>query len=173
MEDGWEDNFYHFSFFTIKKNKMIKTSFLKFITVTVTACAMLVGCEKDDKPVPSKASKLVFNWRITNITTPKIGQPSTDSTLFKACMSDDVIKFTNTGFDFQDGTTKCDSTIFNYAKGTWGYKVAGDSIKLSSTAPVKYTSWKVIILNDSILQVRYTDSANPAKKISKTISFKH
>jgi len=152
---------------------MIKSNILKFIAVTLTAGIILVACKKDENPAPDKASKLLFNWKITNITTPKAGQPETDSTLFKACMTDDVIKFTNTGFDFQDGATKCDSTIFNYAKGNWGYKLASDSIQLSSTSPAKYTSWKVITLNDSILRVRYIDSANPAKKINKTISFKH
>lgn len=152
---------------------MIKTNFLKCITITFTACILLVACDKDDEPVPGKASKLVFNWKITNITTPKVGQPNSDSTLLKACMSDDIVKFTTAAFDFQDGTTKCDSTIFNYAKGTWAYKVASDSIQLFSAAPAKYTSWKVLTLNDSMLLVRYVDSANPAKKILKTISFKH
>lgn len=152
---------------------MTKSNILKFIAVTLTASAMLVACKKDENPIPDKASKLMFSWKITNITTPKLAQPETDSTLYKACMSDDVIKFTNTGFDFQDGATKCDSTIFNYAKGSWGYKIAADSIQLASTSPAKYTSWKVITLNDSILQVRYTDSVNPLKKINKTISFKH
>lgn len=152
---------------------MIKNNIIKLIAVTLSISAVLLACKKDDKPVPSKASKLLFNWKITNITTPKVGQPDTDSTLYKACMSDDIIKFTNTGFDFQDGATKCDSSIFNYAKGNWGYKIASDSIQLSSTSPAKYTSWKVITLNDSILQVRYTDSVNPLKKFNKTISFKH
>jgi hypothetical protein len=152
---------------------MIKNNILKLIAVTLTASAIMVACKKDDNPAPNKANKLLFNWKITNITTPKASQPETDSTLYKACMSDDVIKFTSTGFDFQDGTTKCDSTIFNYSKGNWGYKIASDSIQLDATTPAKYTSWKVITLNDSILKVRYIDSANPAKKITKTISFKH
>lgn len=152
---------------------MIQSKILKLIAVTLTASAIMMACKKDPDPVPDKASKLMFNWKITNITTPKVGQPNTDSTLLKDCMSDDLIKFTSTGFDFQDGTSKCDSSIFHYAKGAWAYKIAADSIQLSSTTPAKYTSWKVITLNDSILQVRYTDSTNPANKINKTISFKH
>jgi len=154
---------------------MKQNNFLKSIAVIVTSCLILVSCKKDDNipSVPDKASKLMFNWKITNITIPKAGQPATDSTIYKTCMSDDIIKFTNTGYDFQDGTIKCDSTIFHYSKGSWAYKIATDSIQLSSTAPVKYASWKVIILNDSILQVKYTDSINPANKVNKTISFKH
>lgn len=152
---------------------MIKSNILKFIAVTLTASAILLACKKDPIPAPDKASKLLFNWKITNITTPKAGQPDTDSTLYKACMSDDVIKFTNTGYDFQDGATKCDSTIFKYSKGSWTYKAAVDSIQLATYAPIKVTSWKVLTLNDSILKVRYTDSANPLKKVIKTISFKH
>lgn len=153
---------------------MKQNNFLKSIVVVVASCLIFVACKKDDdiNPVPDKASKLMFSWKITNITVPKVGQPATDSTVYKTCMSDDIIKFTSTGYDFQDGTAKCDSTIFPYSKGNWAYKIAADSIQLSSTAPVKYASWKIVILNDSMLQVKYTDSINPAKKVNKTISFK-
>ena len=94
---------------------MIKNNLVKFVAVILTVSAIFTACKKDEKPAPSKASKLLFNWKITNITIPKVSQPNTDSTIYKACMSDDLVKFTNTGFDFQDGATKCDSTIFNYA----------------------------------------------------------
>ncbi len=153
---------------------MLKTNILKSFAVILTAGLMLVACKKDDNPAPpDKASKLLFNWKITNITTPKAGQPDTDSSIFKACMTDDLIKFSNTGFDFQDATNKCDSTIFFYSRGSWAYKTATDSIQLAATTPAKYIAWKVITLNDTLLQVRYTDSINPINKINKTISFKH
>jgi hypothetical protein len=152
---------------------MKNNNILKFITVILAGSFILAACKKDDNPVPDKTSKLMFNWKITNVTTNKIGHPELDSSIYKTCMSDDIVKFSNTGFDFQDGTTKCDSSIFNYSKGSWAYKIATDSIQLSSTAPVKYASWKVVTLNDSTLKVQYTDSANPAKKINKTFSFKH
>ena len=152
---------------------MIKNNLLKFFVLSIAASLIMMACKKDKSPDNSKELKMRFNWKITSITTPKVGQPTTDSSIYKACMSDDVIKFTNSAFDFEDGTTKCDSTIFNYAKGNWKYKIAGDSIQLFATSPAKYTSWKVVTLNDSVLQVRYTDSVVPTKKISKTISFKH
>ena len=134
-----------------------------------------MACNKDDNPapVPDKVKKMMFDWKITNITTPKKNQPEVDSVILKTCMSDDIIRFNATGFDFQDGTTKCDSSIFYYSKGGWAYKLVEDSIQLGATTPAKYLSWKVITLNDSILMVKYTDSLNPANKISKTISFKH
>jgi hypothetical protein len=154
---------------------MIKNNISKFVALFVTAAVVLTACKKDDdNPVPGPVAKLMFNWKITDISTPKANDPATDSTLLKPCMADDIIKLSNTGFDFQDGANKCDSTIFNYSKGGWAYKTTGDSIQLAATSPAaKYTSWKIVTLNDSILKVRYTDSTNPAKKILKTISFKH
>lgn len=152
---------------------MIKSKAFRFFLLSIAASSIMVACKKDKDPDNSKESKMKFNWKITSITTPKAGQPTTDSSIYKACLSDDLIKFTNTAFDFEDGTTRCDSTIFNYAKGTWKYKTAGDSIQLFATSPAKYNSWKVLVLNDSVLQVRYTDSIVPTKKISKTINFKH
>ena len=154
---------------------MIKNSIANFIALTVVSAVVFTACKKDDdNNVPDRAKKIMHTWKITDITTPKVNQPATDSTIYKPCMADDLIKFSNTGFDFEDGATKCDSSIFHYAKGSWGYNAA-DSIQLLSTVPTagKYTSWKIVTLNDSILQVKYTDSANPAKKMSKTISFKH
>lgn len=154
---------------------MNKKNIFKFFAIALVGGALLQSCDKDDNPapVPDKVKKLMFNWKITNITTPKAGQPETDSSLVKACMTDDLIKFSASGFDFQDGTTKCDSTVFYYSKGNWGYNLANDSIQLNATTPAKYLSWKVITLNDSVLQVKYTDSTIPANKIVKTISFKH
>ena len=153
---------------------MTKRNIFKLFAVALASAALLQACDKDDTPpMPEKARKLLYNWKITAITTPSINQPGTDSSLLNACMTDDLIKFNTAGFDFQDGNTKCDSTVFYYSKGNWGYNVANDSIILNATTPVKYLSWKVITLNDSVLQVKYTDSLNVAKKISKTISFKH
>ena len=148
---------------------------LKFFAIALVSGALLQACDKDDNPVPvpDKVTKLMHSWKITNITTPKVGQPDTDSSLLKTCMSDDIIQFNSSGFDFQDGAVKCDSTIFYYSRGSWAYNLAADSIQLGATTPAKYLSWKVITLNDSIMQVRYTDSLDPAKKIQKTISFKH
>lgn len=159
----------------IIKIKMNKNNIIRLFAVALISGIVLVSCKKDDNPtpVPDKVKKLMFNWKITDITTPKVGQPDTDSSILKTCMADDLIKFSGTGFDFEDGTTKCDSTVFYYSKGNWAYNLVTDSIQLGATTPAKYLSWKVITLNDSIMRVRYTDSLNPANKISKTISFKH
>ncbi|RYZ99602.1 MAG: hypothetical protein EOP47_16335 [Sphingobacteriaceae bacterium] len=154
---------------------MIQNNITKFIAMLVTGGALLAACKKDGDPLGDKISKIKQSWKITAISTPKAGQPNVDSSLLKACTTDDIIQFTNTGFDFKDGATVCDSTVFGYAKGVWAYKLTGDSIQLQTTAPTpaKYIAWKVVTLNDSVMQVRYTDSTNPAKKILKTVSFKH
>ena len=153
----------------------MKKSIFKILALALVGSTLFMACKKDDNPVdntPEKVKKLMHDWKITNITTPKKLQPNVDSVLLKACTTDDIIKFSTTGFDFQDGATKCDSTIFPYSKGNWGYQLANDSIALSATLPAKYLSWKVITLNDSVLQVKYTDSTNKANKLVKTISFK-
>ena len=153
---------------------MKKTNILKMLAGAFCCTAVFVACSKD--PVdntPDKVKKLMTDWKITAISVPKAGAPETDSSLLKTCMGDDIIRFNAAGFDFQDGANKCDSSIFYYSKGSWAYDLAADSIKLGATNPVKYRSWKVITLNDSILKVKFIDSLNPANKVTKTISFKH
>lgn len=152
---------------------MKKVQNSKYLLVGLISLLFMQACKKDNNgpDVPDKVKKLLFNWRITGITTPS--ESGTDSSISKACMSDDLIKFTQAGFDFDDGAAKCDSTLFFYSKGNWAYKLTDDSIQLAATTPSKYLSWKVLLLNDSIMKVRYTDSLNPAKKLVKTISFKH
>ncbi|MDO9373360.1 MAG: hypothetical protein V4725_09480 [Bacteroidota bacterium] len=153
---------------------MKSTKFYLLLSLGILANVILQSCKKDDNPapVPPKVQKLLYDWKIISITTPKVGQ-ATDSSLLKGCMADDLIKFSLTGFDFQDGATKCDSSVFYYSKGNWSYNLASDSLQLGATTPSKYVSWKVVTLNDSIMQVKYTDSSNVLKKIVKTISFKH
>ena len=153
---------------------MKKQNIFKFLTAALLSSTLFLACNKDnDIPMNPTVQKLLFNWKITAITTPKKNNPSVDSSILKTCTSDDIIKFSTSGFDFQDGTTKCDSTVFPYSKGGWDYKQAGDSILLGATTPAKYMSWKIVTINDSVLQVRYIDSLNPAAKLTKTISFKH
>ena len=145
----------------------------KLFFVALIGLSIMQACNKDNNgpQVPDKVKKLMYNWRITDITVPR--ESGADSSISKTCTSDDLAKFTQAGFDFDDGAAKCDSTLFFYSKGNWTYKLTDDSIQLAATTPAKYISWKVLLLNDSIMKVRYTDSLNPAKKLVKTISFKH
>jgi hypothetical protein len=128
----------------------------------------------DPTPIPEKIQTLTKSgWKIEDITVPK-KTSSGDSSILASCTTDDAVLFGANGvFDFQDGTTKCDSTSFNYSKGYWGYDLNNDSIQLAVVTPAsKYISWKVLTLNDSVLKVNYIDSAVPANKILKTVSFK-
>ena len=144
------------------------------LALVIAGSSLFIACNKDDNPnpIPDKVKKLMVDWKINSIVTPKKNQPEVDSIISKDCMTDDIIRFNNGGFDFQDGNTKCDSTVFNYAKGSWAYKIVEDSIQLGATVPAKYWSWKVVTLTDSVLKVKYVDSSNPANKLLKTISFK-
>lgn len=154
---------------------MKRTRFLILMAATITTSTLFFACQKDESdtpPIPDTVKKLMYDWKITNITTPKKNEANTDSVISKSCMTDDIIKMSATGFDFQDGTNKCDSTVFPYSKGVWAYDLTKDSIRLGSTTPVKYLSWKVLKLNDSVLQVKYIDSTTTSNKLVKTISFK-
>lgn len=146
------------------------------MAATITTSTLFFACQKDENttpPVPEPVRKLMFDWKITKITTPKKTDANTDSVISKSCMDDDLIKISASGYDFQDGITKCDSTVFPYSKGAWAYDLTNDSIRLGSTTPQKYLSWKVLKLNDSVLQVKYIDSTIKTNKLTKTISFKH
>jgi len=153
----------------------MKKNIFKILIVLFSGSALFTACKKDDDVdnTPDKVKKLMHDWKITAITVPKKTDANVDSSIIKTCSSDDLIKFNNSGFDFQDGTTKCDTSIFYYSKGSWTYDLANDSIKLSATNPAKYMSWKVLTLNDSILKVKYIDSTDVANKLTKTVSFKH
>ncbi|WP_153798657.1 hypothetical protein [Foetidibacter luteolus] len=157
---------------------MITKNIFRLLAAVAFGGIIFIACSKDDDPTPIPQIQRLTqkDWKITNITVPKTGTPAGDSTLFEECMEDDLVKFSTTaGFDFQDGTDKCDSSIFYYAKGIWGYDLSRDSIQLgtSNPTPSKYISWKVLTLNDSVLKVTYIDSLDPAKKLTKTISFKN
>lgn len=153
---------------------MKKPGILNFLTAVVCCTALFAACKNNDTdPVPDKVKKLMQDWKITAISVPKSGAPETDSSLLKTCMADDIVRFNSAGFDFQDGANKCDTSIFYYSKGNWAYDLGTDSIRLGATNPVKYRSWKVILLNDSVMRVKFIDSTNPASKLTKTISFKH
>ena len=155
---------------------MKKQKLVKYLAVSVLAGLAFGACKNPDpEPLPEKVQKLIqTSWKIADITTPKKDAPGGDSSLLSACMADDLTLFGANGvFELRDGTIKCDSTVFNYSNGYWGYKTDVDSIQLAIVNPSsKYISWKVLTLNDSVLKVTYIDSAVAANKITKTISFK-
>jgi hypothetical protein len=153
---------------------MKKKNFVKIFLVTALGI-LTMACNNDDPaPLPEPIQKLIQKeWKINEITVPKETNEG-DSSILKSCSNDDIVHFYSSGtFKFDDGTNKCDSSVFYYSEGYWGYDLIKDSIQLASTKPAEYISWKVQTLNDSVLKVIYTDSLNPAKKLTKTISFKH
>lgn len=157
-------------------NFMKEKRLFKFLFIVAAGSMIMMACNNTDPvPLPEKLQKLIqTNWKINDITVPKKTAPGGDSSILQTCSSDDMILFGANGiYDFQDGTAKCDSSIFNYSKGYWGYDLDNDSVQLAVITPVaKYVSWKVLTLNDSVLKVTYTDSVVPANKIIKTVSFK-
>ena len=150
---------------------------LGLVFAGIIGSATLVACNKDNSdapPLPPKIQQLInANWKINNITVPSKVNPAEDSTLLQACTNDDVVIFAITGYDFQDGATKCDSTIFPYNKGAWNYNLATDSLLLGTAVANKVVRWKVTELTDTTLRVKWLDSISPTNKIVKTIKFKH
>ncbi|MBG9377611.1 hypothetical protein I5907_15305 [Panacibacter sp. DH6] len=155
---------------------MKKQKLVRYLAVSVLAGLAFGACKNPDpEPLPEKVQKLIqTDWKIVDITTPKKETPGGDSSLLSACMTDDMTLFGANGvFELRDGTVKCDSTVFNYSNGYWGYKTDVDSIQLAIVNPAsRYVSWKVLTLNDSVLKVTFIDSTVAANKITKTISFK-
>lgn len=155
---------------------MQKKHLLKCLLITAAGTMAMMACNNTDPvPLPEKLQKLIqTDWKINDITVPKKTAPGGDSSVLLPCSGDDLILFGANGiYDFQDGTNKCDSGIFNYSKGYWGYDLENDSVQLAVITPTaKYVSWKVLTLNDSVLKVTFIDSVVPANKIIKTISFK-
>ncbi|CAN5556345.1 hypothetical protein BH10BAC2_BH10BAC2_32680 [soil metagenome] len=157
-------------------NYMKKKHLLKFLFIAAAGSMAMMACNNTDPvPPPEKLQKLIqTDWKINDITVPKKTAPGGDSSISLTCSTDDLILFGANGiYDFQDGTAKCDSNIFNYSQGYWGYDLDNDSVQLAVITPTaKYVSWKVLTLNDSVLKATYIDSVVPANKIIKTISFK-
>ncbi|BAV04056.1 hypothetical protein SAMN05421788_104205 [Filimonas lacunae] len=152
---------------------------LSALAMVVLGSGLFFACSKNDEQpdtTPAVIVKLTkSNWKINSITRPKLGSPAGDSVISKACTSDDLIQVSIQGtYVFSDSTSKCDSTVFPYSKGSWKYDLTKDSLQLTTaTTPAKNYKWKVLTLNDSVMKVQYIDSTVLTDKFTKTISFKH
>lgn len=148
-----------------------------FVSSLISFCflLMLVSCKKDndEQPLTVKEKQLTAReWKITDITRPKISNPAQDSSIVKTCTSDDRLVFrTNKSFQLQDNTVRCDSTIFFYDNGTWVINTAQDQVQLNGTRRVQ--KWQIVMLNDSIMKVQWRDSTSTTNNILKTISLKN
>ena len=136
---------------------------------------ILVSCDKDkdDQPLTAKEKQLtVREWKITDITRPKISNPSQDSSIVKTCTSDDRLFFgTNKSYQLKDNTVRCDSTIFFYDNGNWLINTVQDQVQLNGARRVQ--KWQILMLNDSIMKVQWRDSTSVSNNILKTISLKN
>ncbi len=157
----------------------MKQTIKQFPVLSTMMCSFLIGftaCDKDDKPVSAKERQLsAKEWKITDITRPKISNTSQDSSIMKACTGDDRLVFGINGnsrpFQLKDNTNKCDSTIFYYDNGSWAINGAQDQVQL--TGARRTQKWKILLLNDSILRVQWRDSISTSNNVLKTISLKN
>jgi hypothetical protein len=143
-------------------------------TVLLSAFIILSSCSKDEEPqLTQKDVQLTSKeWKITGITRKSIANPGEDSSILKTCSTDDRLLFaTNHQFQLKDGTTKCDSAIFQYDAGSWSFS-ANQSV-LALTGAKRNQSWKILTLNDSTMKVEWLDSLSANNKVLKTIALKN
>lgn len=151
----------------------------QFPVFSTMMCCFLIGftaCDKDDEPVTAKERQIsAKEWKITDITRPKILNTSQDSSIMKACTGDDRLVFGINGntrsFQLKDNTSKCDSTIFFYDNGNWAINGAQDQVQLNGARRTQ--KWKILLLNDSIMKVQWRDSISTSNNVLKTISLKN
>lgn len=153
----------------MKKN-VLATAFLSFCFLTI-----LISCkkDKDEQPLTAKEKQLTAReWKIIDITRPKISNPSQDSSIVKICTYDDRLFFgTNKSFQLKDNTVRCDSAVFFYDNGNWGFNATQDQVQLNGARRVQ--KWQILTLNDSIMKVQWRDSSSVSNNVFKTISLKN
>ena len=156
----------------MKKNikSIFVSSFISFCFLIILASCKK---DKDEQPLTVKEKQLTAReWKITDITRPKISNPTQDSSIVKTCTSDDRLFFgTNKSFQLKDNTVRCDSTIFFYDNGNWVINTAQDQVQLNGARRVQ--KWQILLLNDSIMKVQWRDSTSTTNNILKTISLKN
>ena len=134
--------------------------------------AALFGCIKGNEQSPREKLLTAKEWKLFDITRKSILNPNQDSSILKACTSDDRIRFSaNKHFGFYDNTTTCDTTIFQYDSGSWRFFNSENALFLDGNR--KDQTWSVLTLNDSILKVQWFDSVSVENKILKTITLKN
>lgn len=146
----------------------------KLAVMTLSVAVSLISCDKDDdRDLTAREQKLVAReWKITDITRKSLVDPTEDSSILKACTTDDRLLFSGSRqFQFNDNTTKCDSAIFQYDSGSW--ELANGEQVLKIDGVIKDQSWKLLTLNDSAMQVEWFDSVSVENKVLKKISFKN
>ena len=151
----------------------------QFPVFSTMMCCFLIGftaCDKDDEPVTAKEKQIsAREWKITDITRPKILNISQDSSIMKACTGDDRLVFGLNGntrsVQLKDNISKCDSTIFFYDNGSWAINGAQDQVQLNGAKRIQ--KWKILLLNDSIMKVQWRDSISNSNNVLKTISLKN
>jgi hypothetical protein len=142
--------------------------------LTLTSLVFHASCDKDDDVnYTAKETQLMAReWKITEITRKSLNNPNQDSVIQKDCSADDRLAFTsNKQFQFKDGNSRCDTTIFQYDNGSWAF--ANNETVLKLTGSKRVQNWNIVTFNDSILKVQWLDSIATDNKVLKTISLKN
>ncbi len=145
---------------------IIKGSF-----VLAIASFSLIACSKDDNDNLPQKVKLLINkdWKIKKVNV--IATDNSETSVYKNCMTDDVLKFTTANYNFSDGTTACDSTILPYFASTYTINTTTDSLFLKAKTTNHIQKMKITKLTADSLIVRWTDDANSSAVVVKELGF--
>lgn len=145
---------------------IIKGSF-----VLAIASFSLISCSKDDNDNLSQKVKLLIDkdWKIKKANV--IATDNSATSVYKNCMTDDVLKFTASNYNFSDGATACDSTILPYFASTYTINTTTDSLFLKAKKTNHIHKMKITKLTTDSLIVRWTDDVNSSAVVVKELGF--
>lgn len=142
----------------------------KNLALGIFGLLFFAACKKSENgPVLSPNEKLLTAkvWELKTLTVP--GEEEETSILIdcakEASMAFDAYK----NFQFADPTKECDSTVVPYDKGKWAFNATGDSLILEGKRKL---AWKIVKLDESMLQATFRDSISPEENVVKTITLK-
>lgn len=131
-----------------------------------------VACDKDDGPSLQELQLTAREWKVLDITQKSLVDPTVDSSIVEDCAGDDRLVFNMAKqFNFKDGTIHCDSVHFQYDIGTWSF--ASNATKIILEGSIRDQEWKILKLNDSLLNVEWLDSVSVTNKVVKQIYLKN
>lgn len=115
---------------------------------------LLVGCQKDEDPQPSKQELLTKNaTKEWTLTTEREGSKDLFA-LRKACDRDDILLFKSTGqFELNEGSSKCDAQYPQIiASGAWSFQTNDTELTVGDE------TYKLVELTAQTLRVSITDT---------------
>ena len=143
------------------------------ITLGLATLVLFVACKKTDNgPILTPQQTILTSkiWKLQSLTVASRNDPSTDSSITKACSDSALMAFDVYGdFQLADPTKSCDSSIVPFDRGVWMISSDSDSLMLQGQ---RTFFWKIDVLSDTLLQASFRDSISPTDNWLKKITLK-